>query len=404
MQDVIIVGIQYARQSDEHFKMQMEELAALVETAGGHVLTEITQKRDKTDSRTLVGKGKIEELKNLIVSMEADLVVFYDQLSPSQNRNIQGEIETMVIDRVQLILDIFSLRAKSKEGKLQVALAQNEYLLPRLAGQGKYLSRLGGGIGTRGPGETQLEEDRRVLRNEIQKIKNELKEVEVHRERTRAKRQNSSLFQIGLVGYTNAGKSTILNGLTQADTYEEDQLFATLTPLTRTFELENQFQMSLTDTVGFIQDLPPVVIDAFHSTLEESRNVDLLLIVVDASSPNSAEQQDVVTKLLAELEMHHIPHLFVYNKMDRMQSDTAMMFKKPHVKISARSKADLSKLNDAIIQELQNIYEYIDEDVNPMDIGKWQANRHQVYIEDMSFNEETNAYHIKGYKPQSFYL
>jgi len=317
---------------------------------------------------------------------------------------MQDALDVMVIDRVQLILDIFSLRAKSKEGKLQVALAQNQYLLPRIVGQGKYMSRLGGGIGTRGPGETQLEQDRRVLRTQISQIKRELQKVEAHRERTRTKRQSSTLFQIGLVGYTNAGKSTILNRLTEADTYEKDQLFATLTPLTRTFALDNQFQMSITDTVGFIQDLPPVVIDAFHSTLEESRNVDLLLIVVDASSPFAADQQDVVVKLLEELDMYQIPHLFVYNKMDQLNGSSPMMFKMPHVKISAHEEADIAKLRAAIVKEMKSIYQHVEFDVDSAEIGKWQALRQSVYIEEMRFDEEKQNYHISGYKPKEMYL
>lgn len=404
MQNVIIVGLQKNQQSDEHFQMQMDELAALVDTAGGQVLTQISQKRERPDARTLIGTGKLEELRTLVESMDADLVIFYQQLSPSQSRNLQEVLDVMVIDRVQLILDIFSLRAKSKEGKLQVALAQNEYLLPRIGGQGKYMSRLGGGIGTRGPGETQLEQDRRVLRTQISQIKRELKKVEAHRERTRTKRQSSTLFQVGLVGYTNAGKSTILNRLTEADTYEQDQLFATLTPLTRTFELDNQFEMSITDTVGFIQDLPPVVIDAFHSTLEESRNVDLLLIVVDASSPFAADQQDVVVRLLEELDMYQIPHLFVYNKMDQVDGAAPMMFKMPHVKISAREEADIARLRDAIVKEMKVIYQHIELDVDSAAIGKWQALRHSVYIEDMRFDEDKQIYHISGYKPEEMYI
>lgn len=404
MQNVIIVGWHESKLSDEHFQMRMDELAALVETAGGQVLTQVAQKRERPDARTMIGKGKIEELTTLVQGMEADLVVFYQQLSPSQNRNLSEQLDVLVIDRVQLILDIFSLRANSKEGKLQVALAQNQYLLPRIMGQGKFLSRLGGGIGTRGPGESQLEQDRRVLRTQISQIKRELKEMEAHRERSRMKRQASHLFQIGLVGYTNAGKSTILNKLTAAGTYEKDQLFATLTPLTRTFSLENHFKMSITDTVGFIQDLPPVVIDAFHSTLEESRNVDLLLIVVDTSSPFAAEQQEVVVKLLAELDMNQIPHLFVYNKMDMVNDSVPMVYKMPHVKISAQNPADIAELQTAIVKEMQAIYEYFDIQVDPVKIGSWQANRDKVYIEDMTYDEEQQTYHMVGYKPATLSL
>ncbi len=294
MQEVIAVLLEDKSETDQDFQMRLEECQELIKTAGGKLVATLTQSRDHPDPRTYIGQGKLAELKSLAETLSADLIIFYDALSPSQVRNIEAALDWPVIDRVQLILDIFTLRAHSKEAKLQVALVQNEYLLPRLAGQGLALSRLAGGIGTRGPGESQLERNRRTLRDDISRIKKQLKEAEKHREISRDRRTSSSRFKIGLVGYTNAGKSTILNGLTQADTYEEDQLFATLTPLTRSFSLENGFQMTLTDTVGFIQDLPPMVIDAFHSTLEESRDVDLLLIVIDASSTYAKAQEKTV--------------------------------------------------------------------------------------------------------------
>ncbi|OYW69669.1 MAG: GTPase HflX, partial [Aerococcus viridans] len=337
---------------------------------------------------------------------EADLIIFYQQLTPSQNNNLQQAVDFPVIDRIQLILDIFAMRATSKEGKLQVALAQNEYLLPRLAGNYNALSRLGGGIGTRGPGETKIEQDRRVLRNEIQRIKGELKEVEKHRSRTRENREKGAIFQLGLIGYTNAGKSTITNALTQADTLEENQLFATLTPLTRVFSLNNHFQMSITDTVGFIQDLPPQIIDSFHSTLEESRQVDLMLIVIDASSPYASEQEAVVLDTLKQLDMLDIPHLFVYNKMDIVANthQAILAFNQPNVQISAKSEESIGDLLAAIVNELKDQYDEVEIAVSPSQIGNWMGLQDHTYFEKMEFDEVSQQYEVHLFKPKYLQL
>lgn len=404
MQQIILVGVQTQEISDHRYEMQMNELQELVETAQGKVVSIISQKRERIDKRYIVGKGKLEEINREITKNDADMVIFYEQLSPSQNNNIQGQLEVPVIDRVQLILDIFAQRATSVEGKLQVALAQNEYLLPRLSGFGEMMSRLGGGIGTRGPGETKLEQNRRVLRNEIQRIKQELKDVEAHRERTRARRQNSSVFQIGLIGYTNAGKSTLINNISAADTYEANQLFATLTPLTRTFSLENHFKMTMTDTVGFIQDLPPMIIDAFHSTLEENRQVDLLLIVIDASSNYAAEQETVVLEQLKALGMDTIPHLFVYNKADLVDDNPKILFNQPSVFISAQDEDDLMTLLDAIIAEMKQSYDRLEMVVQPGEINQWIKDSDVLYIESMTFDEEKNAYDLIFYKPKTYVI
>lgn len=404
MQQIILVGVQTQEISDHRYEMQMNELQELVETAQGKVVSIISQKRERIDKRYIVGKGKLEEINREITKNDADMVIFYEQLSPSQNNNIQGQLEVPVIDRVQLILDIFAQRATSVEGKLQVALAQNEYLLPRLSGFGEMMSRLGGGIGTRGPGETKLEQNRRVLRNEIQRIKHELKDVEAHRERTRARRQNSSVFQIGLIGYTNAGKSTLINNISAADTYEANQLFATLTPLTRTFSLENHFKMTMTDTVGFIQDLPPMIIDAFHSTLEENRQVDLLLIVIDASSNYAAEQETVVLEQLKALGMDTIPHLFVYNKADLVDDNPKILFNQPSVFISAQDEDDLMTLLDAIITEMKQSYDRLEMVVQPGEINQWIKDSDVLYIESMTFDEEKNAYDLIFYKPKTYVI
>ena len=406
MQKVLLAAVQTPEINDRQFDMQMEELEELVNTAGGEVVGLVSQKRERYDARTLIGKGKVEELTLHADANEADLIIFYQQLTPSQNNNLQEAVDFPVIDRIQLILDIFAMRATSKEGKLQVALAQNEYLLPRLAGNYNALSRLGGGIGTRGPGETQIEQDRRVLRHEIQRIKNELKEVEKHRSRTRETREKSAVFQLGLIGYTNAGKSTITNALTEAETLEENKLFATLTPLTRVFSLNNHFQMSITDTVGFIQDLPPQIIDSFHSTLEESRQVDLMLIVIDASSPYASEQEAVVLDTLKQLDMLDIPHLFVYNKMDKLETSnqSILAFNQPNVQISAKSEGSIQELLDAIISELKKQYEEVEIEVAPSQIGHWMGLQDHTYFEKMAFDEETQNYQLHLFKPKYLQL
>ena len=250
---VILVGVE-TEENFAIFDTSMDELRGLTKTADGEIVFILKQKRPQVDRQTILGKGKLAELKQLIDAYEANLVIFNHELTPRQGKILTEELGVRVLDRVQLILDIFAIRARSKEGKLQVSLAQLEYLLPRLTGMGASMSRLGGGIGTRGPGETKLEVDRRHIRNKITQIRNELKEVEQHRERTREQRKNKQVYQIGLIGYTNAGKSTIMNILTTANTYEQDQLFATLDPLTKKWRLPEGFEMTITDTVGFIID------------------------------------------------------------------------------------------------------------------------------------------------------
>lgn len=405
-QQVIIVHVQLPDNPLDQMKRQVQELQSLVETAGGEVVCTLMQARPQIDGRTVIGKGKLKALKDLVGSLEADLVVFYQELTHTQNRNLQEALEVGVIDRVQLILDIFAQRAQSKEGKLQVALAQSQYLLPRLAGQGKSLSRLGGGIGSRGPGETQLEQDRRFLRKKIQKIKQDLKQVEKHRQVARKNRTSSFVFRVGLMGYTNAGKSTLLTGLTSADTYQADQLFATLTPLTRHFQFPNQCLVSVTDTVGFIQDLPPLVIDAFHSTLEESRQVDLLLIVVDSSSPYAKEQEEVVNQLLIDLHMQEIPRLYLYNKTDCLpiSQEVPLTYSRPFLKLSAKSKSDIERLKEAIADQIKRAYTPFSGWVAPEELSSWLKCRSSLYLESVHFDQGHNAYRLKGYRPPTFQL
>lgn len=393
---VIIVGVE-TEQNQRYFTESMAELSKLTNTASGEVVFTLTQKRPQVDRQTIIGKGKLQELIQQADAHEADLIIFNHEMTPRQSQLVSEAVGIPIIDRVQLILDIFAMRARSKEGKLQVELAQLEYLLPRLAGQGKSLSRLGGGIGTRGPGETKLETDRRHIRNKILGVKRELKAVEAHRARNRQKRQSSEIFQIGLIGYTNAGKSTILNLLTQADTYSKDQLFATLDPLTKKWRFAEGFEITVTDTVGFIQDLPTQLIDAFHSTLEESQSMDLLLHVVDASSPNRILQEQTVLQLMAELKMEEMPVLTVYNKADQIEPAlfTPSLF--PNVLISAQSADGKEKLVQAIKQQLLELMVPYTLFVPSQDGQTLSALRRQTLVLKEHFVEEKNGYEVKGF-------
>lgn len=393
---VIIVGVE-TEQNQRYFTESMAELSKLTNTASGEVVFTLTQKRPQVDRQTIIGKGKLQELIQQADAHEADLIIFNHEMTPRQSQLVSEAVGIPIIDRVQLILDIFAMRARSKEGKLQVELAQLEYLLPRLAGQGKSLSRLGGGIGTRGPGETKLETDRRHIRNKILGVKRELKAVEAHRARNRQKRQSSEIFRIGLIGYTNAGKSTILNLLTQADTYSKDQLFATLDPLTKKWRFAEGFEITVTDTVGFIQDLPTQLIDAFHSTLEESQSMDLLLHVVDASSPDRILQEQTVLQLMAELKMEEMPVLTVYNKADQIEPAlfTPSLF--PNVLISAQSADGKEKLVQAIKQQLLELMVPYTLFVPSQDGQTLSALRRQTLVLKEHFVEEKNGYEVKGF-------
>ena len=393
---VIIVGVE-TEENQRYFEESMTELSKLTMTASGKVVFTLTQKRPQVDRQTIIGKGKLQELIQQADAYEADLIIFNHEMTPRQSQLVGEAVGLPVIDRVQLILDIFAMRARSKEGKLQLELAQLEYLLPRLAGQGKSMSRLGGGIGTRGPGETKLETDRRHIRNKILGVKRELKAVEAHRERSRQKRQTSEVFQIGLIGYTNAGKSTILNLLTQADTYSKDQLFATLDPLTKKWRFAEGFEITVTDTVGFIQDLPTQLIDAFHSTLEESQNMDLLLHVVDASSPDRTLQEQTVLQLMEELKMNEMPVLTVYNKADQIDPAlfTPTLF--PNVLISAQSVEGKDQLIAGIKRQLMELLEPYTLLVASDEGQKLSALRRQTLVLSEHFIEAQNSYEVRGF-------
>ena len=350
---VLIVGVEL--QGMENFDMSMEELASLAKTAGAEVVGVYTQKREKYDSKTFVGSGKLEEIAQMVDADEVSTVVVNNRLTPRQNVNLEEILGVKVIDQMQLILDIFAMRARSHEGKLQVHLAQLKYLLPRLVGQGIMLSRQAGGIGSRGPGESQLELNRRSVRNQITDIERQLKVVEKNREVVREKRLESSVFKIGLIGYTNAGKSTIMNALTSKAQYEADELFATLDATTKSIHLTGNLQVTLTDTVGFIQDLPTELVTSFKSTLEESKNVDLLVHVIDASDPNHEEHEKTVLQIMKDLEMLDIPRLTLYNKADKVKDFTPTQT--PYRLVSAKDPDSRAKLQDILLEKMQELFQ-----------------------------------------------
>ncbi len=392
----ILVGCQ-TTEGDLPFQYSMEELASLTHTANGEVLATLTQKRDRVSTATYIGRGKVEELKHLVEEMEAGLVIFNDELSSSQVRNIAREVDVRIIDRTQLILDIFAQRARSKEGKLQVELAQLQYLLPRLGGQGIQLSRLGAGIGTRGPGETKLETDRRHIRSRIHDIKSQLSVVVQHRERYRERRKKNHVFQVAIVGYTNAGKSTLFNRLTEATSYEENQLFATLDPLTKKCILPSGFSVLITDTVGFIQDLPTSLIAAFRSTLEELKEADLLLHVVDMSNPDYFQHEQTVNQLLEELETSHIQQLTVYNKKDIQHPDFVPSTRNESIQISTLLDHDREQLKQLMETKVIGMMKDYHVEV-PSTEGKLLSQlKNETILRELAFHEEKQLYICKGY-------
>jgi GTP-binding protein HflX len=334
----------------------LQELVQLTETAGVEVLTTITQNKESADSKWFIGKGKVQEVKALADELGATTAIFDQELSGAQVRNLEETLDLKIVDRTQLILDIFAGRAKTREGIIQVELAQLSYLLPRLSGHGKNLSRLGGGIGTRGPGETKLETDRRHIRDRIADLKTVLEEVVRHRKLHRERRKKSGVIQVALVGYTNAGKSTLLRELTQADVYVENQLFATLDPTSRTLELPNGREVILTDTVGFIQNLPHDLVAAFRATLEEVCEADLVLHVIDSSSPMRDEQIAVVNQILGDLGASDKPYVMVYNKKDLCDVSGTLadlpITGGGNLVISAYDAGDLEMLRQAIQDKL----------------------------------------------------
>ncbi|MFS8778258.1 GTPase HflX [Synechococcus sp. W70.1] len=349
----ILVGLQGPGQSYEDLVDALAELGRLVESAGGQVLQTIWQRRESPDSATVIGSGKVQELALLVQDLGANLVVFDRELTPSQVRNLEETLGVRVVDRSEVILDIFAQRARTRAGKLQVELAQLQYLLPRLAGRGRTMSRLGGGIGTRGPGETQLETERRAIQRRISKLRQEVEELRRHRQRLRQRREGSQIPVVALVGYTNAGKSTLLNALTHAQVYVADQLFATLDPTTRRLELPGQQAVLLTDTVGFLTELPEQLVEAFQATLEEVTEADALLHVVDLSHPNWEGQIEAVEKLLDQMPLTTGPRQLVFNKIDRLDpewvEDVRLLYPKA-LFVSAATGQNLDQLRHTLAQ------------------------------------------------------
>jgi GTPase len=329
----ILVGLEWKSRSGGRMSLQaaeesLEELAELATSAGAEIVETMTQARQAPEAATLIGQGKVEELSAAVLSDGADVVIFDHDLTPTQQRNLERAIDAKIIDRTQLILDIFAARAHTREGRLQVELAQLNYLLPRLTGHGKDMSRLGGGIGTRGPGETQLETDRRRIAKRIKKIEDDLEGVRAGRALHRRRRGAVPLATLALAGYTNAGKSTLFNRLTRAAVLADARMFATLDPTVRPLTLPSRRRVLLSDTVGFIRNLPTTLVQAFRATLEEVTDAAIVLHVVDVSSPAAAEHTGHVLKVLAEIGAAEIPQILVMNKMDRLpepESDPAAL-------------------------------------------------------------------------------
>jgi len=351
----LLAALRLPKQRRFEVEESLDELGRLAESAGAEVVGRVTQERRAPTPKLYFGKGKVDELKASSERQAANLVISDDSLSPIQERNLGGSLGLKVIDRTALILDIFAQRARTMEGKLQVELAQLSYLLPRLVGQWKHLERLGGGIGTRGPGETQLESDRRMIRHRIQKIRGDLNRVRTHRRLLRDRRKASGLPVAALVGYTNAGKTTLLNQLTGAGHVAADQLFVTLDPTARLVSRAGHAPFILTDTVGFIRKLPHQLVAAFKATLEELEEADVLVHVVDASHPGLEEQMAAVDSLLTQLELTGRPSIVALNKVDRLDADVALealVDRFDGVAISARTGEGVDRLLDRVAQTL----------------------------------------------------
>lgn len=384
-------------------EQSLDELGDLVKTAGAFAAGRVIQRREMAHPATYVGKGKIEEIKELLWELDATGIVCDDELSPAQMSNLTELLNTKVMDRTLVILDIFAGRASTSEGKIQVELAQLKYRQSQLTGAGKALSRLGGGIGTRGPGEKKLEMDRRLIKNRIAQLNRELKDVKRHRELTREQRRRSHMPVAAIVGYTNAGKSTLLNTLTDAEVLEEDQLFATLDPTTRNLRLPGGQEILLTDTVGFIRKLPHHLIDAFRSTLEEAKYADLILHVVDASNPQMDEQMHVVYETLRSLGVMNKPVITVFNKMDRLQETIPVRdFQADRlVQISAKTGEGLESLLTAIADILREQKIYIERVYSYQESAKIQMIR--KFGELLSEEYQEDGVHIKAYVPKEIY-
>ena len=399
LETAVLVGVHAQSDHQYNFESTMEELEALALTCQLDVKGQVTQNKDQFDYKYYVGKGKIDEIKAFIEFHDIDVVVTNDELTTAQSKTLNDNLGIKIIDRTQLILEIFALRARSREGKLQVELAQLDYLLPRLQGHGKSLSRLGGGIGTRGPGETKLEMDRRHIRTRMNEIKLQLKTVVEHRERYRNQREQNQVFQIALIGYTNAGKSSWFNVLANETTFEKDLLFATLDPKTRQIQINNGFNLIISDTVGFIQKLPTTLVAAFKSTLEEAKSADLLLHVVDASHPEYRAQYDTVNQLVKDLDMDDLPQAIIFNKKDQCSEETDVPVSgHPSVFVSSRNSEDKLKVKQLLFDQIKATLPYYVETVSSEDADRLYFLKQHTLIEEMKFDENNESYIVKGYR------
>ena len=398
---VILVGV--SEQDGDDAEDSLAELAELVKTAGASVAGTLIQKRELIHPGTYVGTGKVAEIAELLEHTEATGIVCDDELSPAQLKNLETMLNTKVMDRTLIILDIFAARATTSEGKIQVELAQLKYRLSRLTGLGRSMSRLGGGIGTRGPGEKKLEIDRRLINDRIAQLNRELKEVVKHREIARAKRERNAVPVVAIVGYTNAGKSTLLNHLTDAEVLEEDKLFATLDPTTRMLELEGHQQVLLTDTVGFIRKLPHHLIEAFKSTLEEAKYADYIIHVVDASNPQCDKQMYIVYETLDHLGVKNKKILTLFNKIDiRTDDDPLQDFRADHVlQISAAENAGLDAVKDVLQEMLREDKIYIERVIPYAQAGVLQLVRNKGELVSEEYVPEGIS--IRAYVPMEVY-
>lgn len=398
---VILVGVQ--ADDNEDTEKSLDELEELAQTAGADTVGRIIQNREQIHPGTYVGKGKLDEIKNLLWETDATGIICDDELSPAQLGNLQDALDTKVMDRTLIILDIFAERASTNEGKIQVELAQLKYRQSRLVGLGKSLSRLGGGIGTRGPGEKKLEMDRRLIKGRIAQLNRELKDVKRHREVTREQRSRNHIPVIAIVGYTNAGKSTLLNRLTGASVLEEDKLFATLDPTTRGLKLPSGQEVLLTDTVGFIRKLPHHLIEAFKSTLEEAKYADMILHVVDVSNPQMDEQMYTVYETLQNLDVKDKVVITAFNKQDRLTEVPIIRdFKADHiVNISARTGQGLDTLQSVIEQILRERKIEISRTYSYADAGKIQLIRKYGELLEEEYRED--GIFVHAFVPKELY-
>lgn len=398
---VILVGV--SQQDGDDAEDSVAELAELVETAGAVVVGTLIQKRENIHPGTYVGTGKVFELEELIEETGATGIVCDDELSPAQLKNLEEALKTKVMDRTLIILDIFAARASTSEGKIQVELAQLKYRLSRLSGLGRSLSRLGGGIGTRGPGEKKLEMDRRLINSRVAQLNRELKEVQRHREVNRQQRKRSGIPVVAVVGYTNAGKSTLLNHLTNAEVLEEDKLFATLDPTTRILELTNNQKVLMTDTVGFIRKLPHHLIDAFRSTLEEAKYADIILHVVDASNPQMDKQMYIVYDTLRNLEVEGKKIITAFNKTDRIgQPEPLHDFRAERtVHISAKYGDGLEDLKNILEEILREEKDFLECTIPYRDAGVIQKIREKGELLSEEYRE--NGIFVRAWVPKEFH-